>query len=156
VLRDPRAADLPSSRLELSNPQMATLLDSVYSGSEVWTSVKRLAKLVSMLPPPLFSLKIPPDDIAKQLRDDQVVCADIKTRLLVTDFTSAKDDYFCSQLVALLIRLVDPACYLPKNITPCGLFDALIKDAWKDVTETADRGQLEFSRIASVKNVTAR
>jgi hypothetical protein len=136
VLRDTKAAHLHSDNLSLSNPQIATLLGSDYSGIEVWTSVKRLAKLVSMLPPRLFSLKAPADDLAQQLRDDPAAFADIEHRLRTSDFISAKDDYFCSQLVALLIRLADPVYYLPKAITPCGLFDALIKDDWEDVTET--------------------
>ena len=136
ALRDAKAINLLADGLNLSNPQIASLLGSDYSGIEVWTSVKRLANFVSMMPPRLFSLKAPADDFAKQLRDDPAAFADIENRLRATDFTFAKDDYLCSQLVALLIRLVDPVYYLPKTITPCGLFDALVRDDWEDVTET--------------------
>jgi len=136
ALRHPQAA-AAESNFQLQAPQVSALYGSGYSTKALIAAAESAkSSLTRFIPKALFDWKAKPDKIALELRSKPEVRADIEKHLPMGTKFSVLEDYFCSQLVGLLLfgaKLVDDN---PGIITPCALYDQLSASGWQDVTES--------------------
>jgi hypothetical protein len=136
ALRHPKAADAEWN-FQLHAPQVSALYGSGYSIEALKAAAESAnSSLARFIPKALFDWKAEPDKIAMELRSKPEVREDIEKHLPTGTKFSVLNDYFCSQLVGLLLfgaRLVDQD---PGIITPCALYDQLSASGWDDVTES--------------------
>lgn len=168
VLRHHLSPDI-AAQFNTQTPDVALLLGGGYSTQALVRDARRgHAFLSSIIPSGWFDWAAQPDEIERTLRDDTELRAGIERHLRTGEALASLNDYFCSQLAAILLARVGLTNEPTELVTPCALFDSLVTDGWRDVTGDAygaaaidgwksrrDRGEdwkLTFRKDAAVAN----
>jgi hypothetical protein len=137
ALRHRSAKDLINS-FGTQVPRIALMLGSGYSTRSLIEAARHASLILKhLVSEESFDWHASPDFIARTLRQDSELRAGIEKHLRAGESLAPEKEYFCSQLVGMLLWRASLIRSEPGTITPCGLFD-LLKDAdWQDVTEQA-------------------
>jgi hypothetical protein len=142
VLRHCQGEALSKEHFLLTSPQISDVLGSAYSIQTLKRSVESTIRfdLPTMVKDKLFNWSSRPEDLATKMGVDAELRAKIEKDLPNYVLKLKSRTYFCSQLVASLLKVAGMLTTTDNldQVTPTGLYNLLIRRSaeWSDVTES--------------------